>query len=522
MQYNLYLTPNRNLRRRTVVESKARFDNAEVWLRLTCLLIAVLFLFGCGGPANSSLSAGNNSGTAPSGSSTSSTAAPATTPVELRVGSDAEANQIFALPMNLIYVKAKNSQSGAEADLLPAPRTVELAHLAATSDPVSSVAVNQDTYDQVEVSMTGVAISYIDPNSGNLVHQDLSSFTFSETITLSAPIVVADAASIVELDFDVLSTINLNPSSNPPARRGFGLRPIRRTAGTANGATVNTPVIHVSQNAIENPGQQQHQEGGLLNNVIGEVTQVGVSSFNVQVGGQNDELVFNIDQNTVFENVSWATLNGMTVEVNGYTLLDGSFLADEVEGLDTQTGTEIEGLLAGTTSSGALFLVAQGGFGGSMTSALVGQNISIDQSGAAYAVNSGDFDISGLLFDASHIRAGQQVEVESSGALSSDPDGNAGLMTPYMVELESQTISGSVVNYDAGSGAFDLVLAANDPLNVQPTNSVHVIQQSATYLYKLTQIQNGQNLQVRGLLFSSLVTPDTPVSWTMVAARITD
>jgi hypothetical protein len=164
-----------------------------------------------------------------------------------------------------------------------------------------------------------------------------------------------------------------------------------------------------------------------------------------------------------------------------------------------------------------------------MTSDLVGAKISVVLDSASYGINLGNEDMGGLpvLFDESHIAAGQRIEVESDQGLQADWAGNAAQIQPFMVELLRQSVKGTVQNYQAGTGGtaeFDLVLSKGSYLGVVNvgTDTVHVYQRSTTQASG--GIQNGQNVTVRGFLFctdsTDSIPPGTTLHFAMVASSI--
>jgi hypothetical protein len=178
-------------------------------------------------------------------------------------------------------------------------------------------------------------------------------------------------------------------------------------------------------------------------------------------------------------------------------------------------------------------LIAQGGAGVNVTTGLIGKSITVDWLAAGYSVNNGKLDLSGsqdLVFDEIRAFPGQFVEIEWDTLIVPDPDSsNAGFMQPRMFELEEQTISGQVGNYNAGTGTFTLAVAGNSMLkNMNPgLSSLTVREVPQTYL-RNGSINNGDQVSVRGLLF---VDPNysnvnyqpsltSPVAFIMVADRI--
>jgi hypothetical protein len=115
---------------------------------------------------------------------------------------------------------------------------------------------------------------------------------------------------------------------------------------------------------------------------------------------------------------------------------------------------------------------------------------------------------------------GQRVAVVGHDPLQPGPDGeSAGLVDAASVELQQQTLNGTVSNYTvaetAGTASFDLLLPEDGSSYLSAANPgvtvIHVYQRSTTDVHNLTGgISDGQSVQVRGLLF--YYNPATPAS----------
>jgi hypothetical protein len=435
-------------------------------------------------------------------------------PVEVRIGDNPSSSdkQIVSFQLSFTSIKAVNKASGDWVQLF-GTGSAELIHSAASSELVASGDAPQESFDQLVLQYSGASLAYL--NSAGALVQSNPAPPGSETVDLSgSPIVIGAAPIVLSIKVDVPSTVNLNLAQ-----------------GTA---TLNVPSVTVSQTAV-NPTSSA-VESGHMQAIVGQVTNVSGNNMTVTLGQENTALVFQTNptsgQPTTFENISLGTALNMLVSVSGSTQADGSLYASDVSGSDSSDGLRMQGIVSGYNLSGTMFIVAQDGIGGGITPELVSKTLSLDVSGTSFAADSTGIDLSGvnLTFDQSHFFPGQQVEVESSSSLiTPDPDGNAAQVYPWMVNLEQQTVSGVVANYTAGNGntaTFDLVLPSDGTsyLNVlNPAVSyVHVYQQSSTSLYGLSTVQNGQSVQVRGLLFSNDNSDNAQQasSFMMVAARI--
>jgi hypothetical protein len=421
-----------------------------------------------------------------------------TTPLEVRVGDNpfSSEGQIVAFQLKVNSIKAENTSGTAWIELL-GPGSVELTHTASSTAPIAAGSAPSGTYNQLVVDYSGARVTYLDGTSALPATADLTLPTNPQTISLASPIVITTSPSIVNINVDVAQTVKLTGVGAP---------------------SMVMPVITVSQIAVASANQQP--ETGQIQHVAGKVSSVDTigNTLTLTLGLPNSALVFSTS-GAVLENLSLANAVNQLVDITGSTQTDGTLLASHVSSIDSGaagvSGSEIEGVLAGFNPSGTTYVVAQDTNGAndandpSKTTALVGQKVSVDLSAADFSADTDNIDMTGItaVFDGSHLFPGQQVEIESFDALAlSDPDGNAALISPWMVRLQPQTISGTVANYTAGTGTatFDLVLPADGTSYLKvlnPTATVHVYQQAGTNLDVLSAIGNGQTVQVRGLLF---------------------
>ena len=299
------------------------------------------------------------------------------------------------------------------------------------------------------------------------------------------------------------------------------------TAHPMAAALNGSPLVTVFQSQIQSDKQQP--QNGQIQHVVGTVTRVVGNAITVKSNGAN--LTFQTDSNTSFQSITLSTALNAMVEMNGSTQSDGSLYADEVELVDIANGVELEGTATYIYPETDLYMSVQSAIGSGTSTSLIGKTVYSRISAAVFRVNTGDIDMTGVdaVLDGDHVFAGQQFEVESDQGLQPDPDGTSGLVDPYMVELEQQTVSGTAANYAVGgrlgTGTFDLLLPLDGSsplanLNIGYT-SVHVYQQSTTFP-ALNTIKNGAKVQVRGLLLCHSDPVDgTCPSFVMVAAKIT-
>jgi hypothetical protein len=522
-------------------------------LRITCfgllLILAFIFLTGCGGKSGSSLAsgAGNGASKANDGIGLSNEGS-----VQLRIGDDPTTpdGRIVTLRLDITSMRLWNSSTSDAIDFLVDPVSVELTHSSTITIPIAESGANPNTvYDRLDITYSGSALSYMDMPSTTIYNQELGPLP-DQTVDLSAtPVTLGSDPVVINVSVNVPSMVTLPPvgattvGANPVVRMANGLRvvnlPPRLSAGVtargrvsarpmASGAGLNgSPLVTVSQSGIQT--SQQQPQSGQIQHLIGPVTKVVGNAITIQPTG-NSSFTFQTGSGTDFEDVTLGTALNATVEINGSTQSDGSLYADEVELVDTANGVELIGMVTSSYPDLTLSLVVQDGIGAGMSTSLVGKTINSQLDQASYVVDSGNIDMTGVtaVFDGEHVFPGQQVELESFIALQTDPDGSSGLTIPFMVELEQQTISGSAANYTAGpsgTGTFDvnLPLDGSSPVaNLNPgLTSVHVYQQTTTFP-SLSSLKKGTNIQVRGMLLCQNDNVNqTCTNFVMVAAKIT-
>lgn len=439
--------------------------------------------------------------------------------------------------------------AGPEAiDFLVDPVSVELTHSSTITVPIAQSGANPNTsYDRLDIAYSGSAITYMDVPSLTAVDQELGPLP-NQTVDLStSPVTLGTDPVVINVNVNDASMVTLPPigvtdlgvGRSVQIKNGVRImhlpRPVRSKAVVAGkvtahalGATLNgSPLVTVSQSQIQSDKQQP--QNGQIQHVVGPVTRVVGNAITVKSNGAN--LTFQTDENTRFQSITLPTALNAMVEMNGSTQSDGSLYADEVELVDIANGVELEGTATYAYPDADLYLIVQTAVGSGTSNSLVGKTVYNRISSSILSVDTGDIDMTGVnaVFDGSHLFPGQQVEVESYEGLQPDPEGSSGLLDPYMVELEQQTISGTAANYAAGrrlgTGTFDLMLPLDGSSPLANLNlgytSVHVYQQSTTFP-ALNTIKDGARVQVRGLLLcqSDPVEGACP-TFVMVAAKIT-
>jgi hypothetical protein len=260
----------------------------------------------------------------------------------------------------------------------------------------------------------------------------------------------------------------------------------------------------------------QQDDDGEIEDVQGTVTAVSGSSFTLKVGQAGSSLTFATDGTTQFKDgvTTVASLLNQVVTVEGFTHADGSLFAKEVEGLESNTGAEVEGLITAISGS-TLTVNAHDGIGSGMDDTKLGASFSVNIAGLSaskFRVKAGNGFGGGLPsatfpFDATTIHQGQRIEVDTNAAVPPA----SGAITPDKINLQQQGVSGTVANNAAST--FDINLATDSALRIISGQSVvHVTKNASTD--SRVSVANGLAVQVRGLLFWN------GTSWQMIARRI--
>ncbi len=163
-------------------------------------------------------------------------------------------------------------------------------------------------------------------------------------------------------------------------------------------------------------------------------------------------------------------------------------------------------------------------------SSFFSNNATVNLTGStSFNMDTDDMDMSNLpstpTFDADHMYAGERVRCISNSAMGREMDGMGGTggggmmgtMNASECDLVQQGFTGTVSNYSASGGqaTFTLPLSSDSYFAVLTgASTITVYQQPGTELYGLSSINNGQTIQVRGMIFK-----DGSV-FRMVASRI--
>jgi hypothetical protein len=392
--------------------------------------------------------------------------------------------------------------SGSAVTVLSGTRRLELTHLSGTNEPLALLSVPQGSYSGASITVSNPEVTFIN-SVGALVKLE-PAFNQAIAVNFSPALTVGANAMVVNIDLNVAKSLSFDAQGN------------------VTGVSLSAASFGLSTAAVAAEDKQGHDDGE-LEDTTGTITAVNGSSFNLTVGQNGASLTFNTDANTQFDDGASLTTNTI-VTVEGVTKSDGTLYAKEVEGIEDASGVEAEGLITQVTGNPAtqITFLADDGLGSGMDDTKVGGSITADVSEAKYKVNKGNIDDSGIgglpspptfPFDATTVHAGQRVEVESGVAL-------AGTSTVGdKVKLQQQalvgTVSGLASSTTAGPTTFTLSVASDSAFAMlSGMSQVTVYWQPGTDLHKLTSVNNGDSVRVRGIVFF------TGTGFNIIARRI--
>lgn len=441
---------------------------------LWTLVIAglTLFLAACGG------------GSSPATSTTTSTpAGPGMTATRVMLG-DGPSDTIasFEITINSIVL---NSSSG-QVTVLSKPQRLEISRLSEDMEPLVVLNVPAGTYTSATVSVSNPEVTVIDPVTKKPVELAVALSSATVTVNFSSPIAISGSATSLNFDLDLQNSVTVSGGS----------------------ATV-APVFTVTQVQIR-AGETEKEEDGAIDEFTGIITAISGTTLTVQ-NHAGMSLTFNTDANTKFDDISGfsALKVGMLVEVKASSQADGSFLAAAIEAKveigDMEEQMELEGLVTQTTGTPVTtfqLLTRQAAMAAG-TPPAVGQGIGVNvTSSTVFRIPKRGFDLTNLpftpAFDASHLIAGQSVEVDSPTPATTSV--NAG-----RVALHAQMVKGTVSNLTStgsNSSTFTLTVPADSVFaTLTGSTTLTVFKQPGTDLRNSITINNGDTVRVRGLLF---------------------
>ncbi|HEX4603770.1 MAG TPA: hypothetical protein VH724_07235 [Candidatus Angelobacter sp.] len=434
----------------------------------------------------------------------------AATVTQLRIG-DAPADQVFSFEVTIGGPIALIPQGGGTPSTITLnTNRLELSHTAAKMQPLAIAALNPGSYTAAEITIQSPSVTYaktlLTPAPVTLIDR-INGADQTVRVNFNPPLVVGNAPVVLNLDVNLASALISDGAGN-----------IRGTHFTESSFAFTLQPVGIE-------GRQQDDDGE-FECETGRVVEVSAHGFVLQMGQSGSRLPFNVDGGTSLpQGLQLADLQNRIIQVEGFTRADGALFAQTIEALGGTTAVQVEGTITqiGSFNVPSLLDVAvQDGTGPSFSSAQIGQDFLMDISAlpdASYATDYGNCDVSALsspavnfVFDSSHLKAGQRIEVITQGVTPSQP------VLPIEVRLQQQAVSGVVSAFTplpGGGASFDLLLPADSYVTLlSGETAVHVVEQSRTD-NRAGTVANGDTVRVRGPLLW------TGTQFNMVARRIT-
>ena len=414
--------------------------------------------------------------------------------VQFKIG-DAPADSVLSLVLTITHVDLMQ-QGGGTITVLDSPTKIELTHLAGTVESFVAANVPPGTYQSAAVSISTVDVTYIPASSTTPVEK---TFTLNTTINVmfNPAVTISKAPSVLSFDFNAAQSLTFDSAGN---------------------VTGINPVITVSVQVISSGEQENDEEHGEIEDMVGTISGAMAASFALTPEPGSSAQTFTVDANTKFEDgiPQFADLNpGMLVEVDAVTQSDGSLLATKVELMEASEGMEADGIVTATSGTSVTLLVLHEG--GNMSTDMVGTPLTVDVSNAVFKSPLGNSDFSMLLrglpftpkFDKVTVAVGQRVQVNAPVTSQMKNSFSA-----TQVRLQRQALSGTVGAAPMGSNASFLLLLDADSAFVKLTgvSSVNVYQGPGTQ--EMTPVAPSTKIRVRGLLFFD------GTNYQFVAARV--
>ncbi|HXO37454.1 MAG TPA: DUF5666 domain-containing protein, partial [Candidatus Acidoferrum sp.] len=423
---------------------------------------------GCGG-----------GGSSLAGASPTPTPAAGANSAQVRFG-DAPADSVIAFEVSVSSLSLTPSGGGAPVSVaVPAGNRIELTHASGKFEPFIAGNLPQGTFSAANLTLVNSELTFL-TSTGTPVHINGPS-SASVTVPLSPNLTIGSSPLVLNIDVNVANSITTT------------------SAGVVNGIAFTASSFNITAKSPGVAGNQQDDDGE-IEDVQGTVTAVNGSSFTFKVGQTGSSMTFNTDSTTQFKDgvTSVASLLNQVVTVEGFTRADGSLFAKEIEGLESNTGGEVEGLITAISGT-TLTVTAQDGIGNGFDDTKVGASFSVNIAGlnaSKFRVKAGNGFGGGLPsatfpFSATTIHQGQRIEVDTDVAV---PPAN-GAISPDKINLQQQGVFGTVAN--AAASTFDINLATDSALRTISGQTVVHVTKTASTDSRVT-VANGGSVQVRG------------------------
>jgi hypothetical protein len=380
--------------------------------------------------------------------------------------------------------------------------------LAGTMQPMNVLTIPQGTYTGASITMSSMSVTYMDPVSHSIVQKTVAG-PISTKVPFGQNMVLGSTPMVLSFDMDMANTINIDGSGNVTLTPTF--QTFMNNVGAASGTD---------------------PENGAMEHLVGSISSTSGNNFGMSMMQSAQPLIFSTNSGTQFVNMGGMGMmaSGVLVMVDAMLQADGTILAQRVQWGMGNGGAMTDGIVASVTGSPAtqVGLIVQNGSGQDMMSSFFSNNVTINLGNSTiYGMNTDDMGMSNLpftpTFDVNHVYPGERIRCFSNSGMGSGGMGGMGgggmmgSMTASECDLAQQGFRGTVSNYSSsgGQGTFTMTLASDCYFAVMTgASTVTVYQQPGTEMYGLTNITNGQSIEVRGLMF------DDGGVYRMVARRI--
>ena len=301
--------------------NKNLFNQVAKLTSIFMLAMLIALAVGCGG-----------GGSGLTGAGPTPTPGAGANSAQVRFG-DAPADSVIAFEVSVSALSLTPSGGGAPISVaVPAGNRIELTHASGKFEPFMTGNLPQGTFSAANLSLANSELTFL-TNTGTAVHIN-GPASASITVPLSPNLTIGSSPLVLNIDVNVAASITTS-------------------AGVVNGISFGPTSFNITAKAPGVAGNQQDDDGE-IEDVQGTVTAVNGSSFTFKVGQTGSSMTFNTDASTQFKDgvTSVASLLNQVVTVEGFTRADGSLFAKEIEGLESNTGAEVEGLItaiSGTT-----------------------------------------------------------------------------------------------------------------------------------------------------------------------------
>lgn len=456
------------------------------------LAFSLLLFSGCGGGGASFSSQNPNP-------------QPNTTQILVNLG-DAPSDRLVAVSMSIDSMTLTGS-GGGNVTVVSTSTPVEMMHLMGTVEPISLMAVPQQSYSGMTASISSVVVMYMDPVSGQLVQKAISGGT-TAAVSFNPAMTVGTSPMVLNFDMNMASSVSIDNSGN----------------------VTMTPTMTASMNSCCS-GNPRDPEDGRMQHMTGTVASFSGNSFMLSMiqSSQNVQIV--TGSNTQFEGMGGmgGMANGMIIMVDCALQADGTLMAQKVQSVMGMSGSSMGGgLITDLTGSPVtqLTIAMMDGAGSGMMGSNLAGTITVNVSPTAtFSIDSDGMDMSNLpftpSFDGSSVIKGQRVAaVSSSGMMPGGGMGGmmgGGTINASEIDLEQQGLSGTVLGASGAAAptTFTLMLASDSAFTTMTgATAVTVFQQAGAEMRGMSALSNGSTVHVRGLLFFDAG------MYKMVAARI--